>query len=123
MTMGNDPYKMPARLAVLSHMTGSTPLWNCKSGKDRTGELDAEAKFLAAQIALTGDVPEPDAKLSEEDTRMFREFALNTGNLEIQQMNTGLAGFKTEGVGAITERIGDAEAREFHRGASPFVKG
>ena len=65
--MGNDPYKMVARLAVLSHMIGEPPLWNCKSGKDRTGMLDVEAKFLAARIELTGKVPEPDLPLTEED--------------------------------------------------------
>jgi hypothetical protein len=123
MTMGKDPYKMAARLAVLANMIDNTTVWNCKSGKDRTGELDVEAKFLAAQIELTGDVPEPEHELSDEETRMFREFALNTGSLEIQQYNTGISGFKTEGVSAITERMGDFSAREVHRGGAPFVKG
>lgn len=123
MKMGKDPYKMPARLAVLANMIDNTTVWNCKSGKDRTGELDVEAKFLAAQIELTGEVPEPEHEFSDEETRMFREFALSTGSLEIQQYNTGIGGFKTEGVSAITERIGDFSAREMHRGGSSFVKG
>ena len=58
--MGHEPYKMVARLAVLSSMIGMDTCWNCKSGKDRTGECDVETKYLAMQIWLTGQVPEPD---------------------------------------------------------------
>ncbi len=123
MKMGHDPYKMPARLAILAHLVQGNPLWNCKSGKDRTGELDDEIKFLVAQITLTGKVPKPDQELSLEDQRIFREFALNTGNHDFQGYNATIAGYKTEGVDAITERVGDAAGRERHRGGSPYVKG
>ena len=117
--MGNDPYKMVARLAVLSHMIGLPPLWNCKSGKDRTGMLDVEAKFLAARIELTGKVPEPDLPLTEEEQALYRQLLLP--NLKMQGLNTSLEGFKTEGVEAITERVGGDKAREVHRGASAAV--
>ncbi len=121
MHMGNEPYKMAARLAVLSHRIGVVPEWNCKSGKDRTGMLDGEAKFLATRIALSGDVPEPDAPLDGDEQGMLRQFLLHGGNHEMQILNTGLAGFKTEGVSAIDERLGTPEARAFHRGASLAV--
>ncbi len=119
---GNDPYKMVARLAVLTHKIDGVPLWNCKSGKDRTGMLDVEAKFLAARIELTGEVPKPDTELTEQEKQMYRIFIQDTGNLEIQRYNTGLGGFKTEGVQGIDARIGDDRARELHRGGSKYVK-
>ncbi len=118
---GTDPYKLPARLAVLSHLLGETPAWNCKSGKDRTGELDAEAKFLMARIADTGRVPTPDEPLNEELTSMFASFALNGGNHEIQRINTGSAGFKLEGVSSITRRLGGMLHKLIHRGLAAFV--
>jgi hypothetical protein len=119
--MGHDPYKMVARLVVLCDMIGVAPMWNCKSGKDRTGMLDGEAKFLSARIELSGKVPEPGLPLTDEETAMYRQFMLRSGNLEMQQLNTGLGGFKTEGVKAIDERLGDPKAREIHRGASSAV--
>lgn len=62
---GNEPYKMPARIALLSFLIGGGTLFNCKSGKDRTGQLSVEAKFLALRIENHGgDVPEPDAALT-----------------------------------------------------------
>jgi hypothetical protein len=73
-------------------------------------------------MELTGEVPPFDQPLSQEDSSMFREFALNSGNHEIQEMNTGAGGFKLEGVGAITERLGGMDAKHIHRGLSKFVK-
>jgi hypothetical protein len=57
-TAGNDPYKIASRIAVLSFLMGGGSTFNCKSGKDRTGQLDTEAKNLAIQIATTGKVPD-----------------------------------------------------------------
>ena len=80
------------------------------------------AKFLAARIELTGEVPKPDTELTEQEKQMYRIFIQDTGNLEIQRYNTGLSGFKTEGVQGIDARIGDQQARELHRGGSKYVK-
>ncbi|MCE2872127.1 MAG: hypothetical protein LW714_12135, partial [Oxalobacteraceae bacterium] len=52
-TAGNDPYKIASRIAVLNFLMGGGTTFNCKSGKDRTGQLDTEAKILALQIATT----------------------------------------------------------------------
>lgn len=122
MTMGHEPYKMVSRLAVLAYLTGHIPVWNCKSGKDRAGLMDVETKFLVTQIALSGDVPEPDRQLNREDREIFRKIALESGNLEIQRLNTGLPGFKTEGVPAIDERLGSPEIRAIYRGGSQLVR-
>ena len=42
-------------------------------------------------------------------------------SLEVQTMNTGLAGFKTAGVSSIPERLGGQEYRDLHSGGSKFV--
>ncbi len=117
-----DVYKIASRIAVLTDMIGGTPMFNCKSGKDRTGHLDAEIKFLAAVIHETGKVP-PYGKLSEEHQDVFTEFALHGGNHEIQRYNTGYAGYKTYNVHANVERMGSDPAREeLYRGGGKFVK-
>jgi hypothetical protein len=117
----HDAYKLAARVAVLTQLIGNVPCWNCKSGKDRTGEMDVECKFLATLIARGETIPAPGARLTEEQKGLFRSIALEGGNFEIQKMNTGLAGFKTGGVSSIPERLGGKNYREFHSGGSQFV--
>ena len=98
---GKNPYLLPARILVLADMIGQTPAFNCKSGKDRTGQLDVEAKTLAARIHMLGEVP-PLTDSESEDYRITREqMSIDGGNHEIQRMNTGLAGFKTKGVSGL----------------------
>ena len=97
---------MVSRLALLTHLMEGTPAWNCKSGKDRTGELDAEVKFLAAQIELTGSVPQPDRARTQEEKAQFFQMAISLGNHEMQQLNTGGMGFKLEGVDALSRQMG-----------------
>ena len=118
---GHDAYKVAARYAVLTHLMGGTPCWNCKSGKDRTGQMDVECKFLATLIARGEPIPEPGAKLTEEQQGLFRAIALEGGNFEMQKINTGFAGFKTGGVTSIAERLGGQEYRAFHKGGSDFI--
>ena len=117
----HDAYKVAARFAVLTHLMGWTPCWNCKSGKDRTGQMDVECKFLATLIARGEDIPEPGAKLTKEQSDLLRAIALEGGNFEMQRYNTGFAGFKTGGVSSIPERLGGQKYREFHKGGSENV--
>ena len=117
----HDAYKVAARFAVLSHLMGWTPCWNCKSGKDRTGQMDVECKFLATLVAHGVDIPEPGAKLTKEQTALFRAIAFEGGNFEMQQYNTGIGGFKTSGVSSIPERLGGQEYRLFHKGGADVV--
>ena len=118
---GHDAYKVAARYAVLTHLMGGTPCWNCKSGKDRTGQMDVECKFLAALIARGEEIPEPGAKLTKAQQGLFRAIAFEGGNFEMQKANTGFAGFKTGGVSSIPERLGGKEYRQFHKGGADFV--
>jgi hypothetical protein len=107
-SQGVDPYKIVSRLAVLTHKMGSTPTFNCKSGKDRTGQLDVEVKLLATQIATTnGVVPKPNHDLEEKEKRNRVQMALQGGNHEMQQLNTGHMGFKLEGVDALDKSYTD----------------
>ena len=120
---GHDAYKIAARIAVISQLIGNVPCWNCKSGKDRTGEMDVECKFLSVLIARGENIPKPGEKLTKEQMGLFRAIALQGGNFEVQKMNVGIAGFKTGGVSSIVERLGGKVYRNFHRGASDHVFG
>ena len=117
---GGDPFKMVSRLALIGHAMGETPLFNCKSGKDRTGQLDAEVKFLAAAADESGGtVPAPDESM--ESWRPVRnEFVFNTGNLEMQRLNTGLPGYKLKGVPGLANVIRDG-MKPLYRGGSAYV--
>ena len=110
-----------ARIAVLTNLLGGVPAWNCKSGKDRTGMMDVECKFLATLAALGKDIPEPGAQLNAEQKMLYRNLLLQSGNHEMQKYNTGVAGYKLEGVGSITERIGDIASKRMFLGASKIV--
>ena len=118
---GHDAYKAAARVTMLSYLIGDIPAWNCKSGKDRTGELDVEVKYLASLIAREQPIPEPGAPITDVQKRNFATIAFHSGNFEIQRYNTGLAGYKTSGVASIPERLGGAEMRKVHAGASKMV--
>ena len=117
---GGDPFKMVSRLALVGHLMGETPLFNCKSGKDRTGQLDAEVKFLAAAADESGGrVPAPDESM--EAWRPVRnDFVFNTGNLEMQRLNTGLPGYKLKGVPGLANVIRDG-MKPLYRGGSAYV--
>ena len=117
----HDAYKVAARVAVITHMIGWTPCWNCKSGKDRTGQMDVECKFLAALIARGADIPAPGAPLTKEQQGLFRAIALEGGNFEMQKLNTGFAGYKTEFIPSIPERLGGQDYRTLHAGGSSYV--
>ena len=112
---------MAARIAVLANLIGAVPCWNCKSGKDRTGEMDVECKFLSTLIARGEDIPAPGAPPTKDQQSLFRAIALEGGNFEVQKANTGFEGFKTGGVDSIPERLGGKQFREFHAGGSKYV--
>jgi len=118
---GHDAFKVAARITVLTNLIGNVPCWNCKSGKDRTGQMDVECKFLSTLIARGEPIPEPGARLTDAQKSLFRSIALEGGNFEVQKMNTAIAGFKTGSVNSVTERLGGSEYRQFHRGGSDHV--
>ena len=91
---GEDAYGMVERLQLLAYKIGAIPHMNCKSGKDRTGEADAAIKRFATQVAITGVVPDPDLPATREEQVLAQQFINGTGNLELQQKNLNIPGFK-----------------------------
>ncbi|WP_413737248.1 inositol phosphate phosphatase SopB [Sodalis sp. RH21] len=127
---GGEPYKAAMRVALLSHEIGIVPCWNCKSGKDRTGMMDAEIKREAAAHFLqgrTGDI----GLLDKQGQALMQAVMLNSGNLAIQQYNTGVPGNKSLKnnklaqtlIGGLTlhDRIGDKAVATAAKGLSDYV--
>lgn len=114
------PYRLPARLAVLTHLLGFPPAFNCKSGKDRTGQMDVEAKTVAAFLARHGRPPALDGTDAAALRQIRIPLALEGGNHEMQIRNTGFAGFKTLGVRGLETALGGQMTRVI--GFSRLVK-
>lgn len=117
-TAGTEPYKMPTRLAVLADILGVKVAFNCKSGKDRTGELDAEIKHMKLEMQITGEVPHYKRTRSPEEIQRFHQVLNNCGNQQVHELNTGFVGYKLKGVDALYQQFGgdgdDALTRNFH---------
>ena len=98
-TGGVNPFALPARIAVLAYKCGFVPCFNCKSGKDRTSQMDAEIKTILAQIEV-GATP----LITPDDAQktLTKNMLFNAGNLEIQRYNTGVAGYKLQHVSSNT---------------------
>jgi len=92
-TKGYDPYALPARIALLTYLIGATSAFNCKSGKDRTAQLDVVVKTLAYQLDASMDNTDYH-KVSGLQFKQMKQIAINSGQHEVQQLNTGLAGNK-----------------------------
>ncbi|MDR1255452.1 MAG: hypothetical protein LBJ94_00790 [Puniceicoccales bacterium] len=90
----DNPYAMPARVALLTYKLGFVSSFNCKSGKDRTGVCDAEIKQLATCIEANGRVPAIDEKPTEVDRVNFTNMHKLCGSHEVLQACTGVHGSK-----------------------------
>lgn len=121
---GGDPYAMPARIALLAHLTGAMPAYNCKSGKDRTGQMDVAVKTLAFELER-GTLPHPMKGIDSQSVKLMNNLAANSGNMEVQQYNTGLAGSKTAGFFSnpwgLKARF-ETEAFDYYRGLEDRAK-
>ncbi|MTI15550.1 inositol phosphate phosphatase SopB [Sansalvadorimonas verongulae] len=92
---GRDAYKLVERVQLLAFKMGAASHFNCKSGKDRTGEADARIKAFATEVDRYGYVPDPEAPATQEHLEAIQAFIYGAGNLEIQQQNIGVPHFKT----------------------------
>jgi phosphatidylinositol-4,5-bisphosphate 4-phosphatase len=88
---GKDAYKLAIRVALLVLLLKIGLTFNCKSGKDRTGWLDTFIKYLLDSYASDQD---PTESLKKIDKEKFSKIALNSGNDQIQRLNTGAPGNK-----------------------------
>ncbi|MBP2197773.1 inositol phosphate phosphatase SopB [Pantoea cypripedii] len=91
---GGEPYKAAQRMAMLAYEIGAVPAYNCKSGKDRTGMLDAEIKREVVSQHQGRPLSKPGNPLSEYDKKLFQKVLVSGGNAEVQKYNTGVAGNK-----------------------------
>ena len=116
------PYEMPVLVAALDNLCDGSLLFNCKSGKDRTGEFDVQTKIFLNQLHETletgGDIdqslryfsrmdeafsaresgaPGPDDAWLTDQQVFNRSMMNNSGNREVQEENTTGWGYKLEG--------------------------
>lgn len=94
-----DPAAIQTRLAALMYKIGMPISFNCKSGKDRTGEVAAEINSLIMRMeANDGKVPEPHTKenLTAEAKLQERKIFEATASHKIAQANTGHVGLKVK---------------------------
>jgi hypothetical protein len=126
---GREPYKLAARLAMLSSLMSEATAFNCKSGKDRTAQLDIELKFLAFQIySGDGTVPEPDRERSTLEKKQLAAFIFkDESRRQMQVYNTGVGGSKLADFDAMSDNfIADTTLKkmliEQFQGLSKLVK-
>ena len=95
--IGDEPYKLPVRLLALANEIGASPAFNCKSGKDRTGQLDVEVKdFYSYLNAWDGEVRDINHKRRDAEVDNFRKIFEQSGTREIQKFNTSIPGSKVD---------------------------
>jgi phosphatidylinositol-4,5-bisphosphate 4-phosphatase len=129
---GEEPCKLQARLAMVSFLIGDIFFFSCKSGKDRSGLLDVETKFLAHRLAplldsaepdTSVEVPDYDTHLTPELTASYRALCFRAGNWKVQEYNNGAPGFRVAKTGhaGFVRRIGGETAWRLLTGLAPYV--
>lgn len=89
----SNPSGVQARLVILASLMGEGVHWHCKSGKDRTGILDIEAKYLLHHLFTQDILPPLDVRAeSNEQRNVRRQIALEGGNNLVTLENTGESG-------------------------------
>ncbi len=109
---GKQPYKFAARITLLSSLMNGGTAFSCKSGKDRTGHLDLEAKLLALQcqqrapegLMVSGSdrktvqqnqIPPPYKGRTDFERYQLLSFIFkDRSRTEMQRYNTGAEGSK-----------------------------
>lgn len=95
----SDAYGLQKSLILLCEKMGYAVAFNCASGKDRTGLMDAIVKEGAARLAIEKGKNKVRKAFSGETDKSRRNLndAINaSGSLEIGQSNTGVSGFKVD---------------------------
>ncbi|MDE1186628.1 MAG: inositol phosphate phosphatase SopB [Pantoea sp.] len=125
---GGEPYKAAQRIAMLAYEIGAVPCWNCKSGKDRTGMLDAEIKREVISQHQGKPLSQPGRLQNKADKELFQNVLVNGGNAEVQVYNTSVAGNKVikslplPGMNlSFNERIGNNQVLKATQGLSKLV--
>lgn len=127
-TQGVDPYKLVARINALAILAGRQASINCKSGKDRTSVCDAEIKHLLSHIELRqGEepiLPSYEKPLEGPERKNYQNFIFAKANFAVQEKNTGIAGYKCDGVPALFAKVteGSSYLKDLFLGGSMCVK-
>ncbi|HEY9602717.1 MAG TPA: inositol phosphate phosphatase SopB, partial [Allocoleopsis sp.] len=111
-------YKLAALLANLGYLMDYIVHFNCKSGKDRTGLMDAKSKHLARELhenRKKKDASVPGfATFSErnfEQEQRHQQMLWEGGNLQVLEQNVGGQSLKVADLAAVPSSI-DANLME-----------
>lgn len=123
-------YEFPAKLATLASRNGCQVHFNCKSGKDRTGMMDAESKLYASQMhqaSKAGSSELPSYELKKDDPRRedLLKLIFEGGNMDITRLNTKVKGLKIAPVKmadrALIGRLGGTEVLHWVQGGKRYT--
>ena len=95
---GQDAYAYSARIALLAHLSGAAVNFNCKSGKDRTGQINNAIHHEMIRIATSDDpkqMPSYNTAFNDIDKKSYNYIHEHAGRLEVCDANTGLRGMKS----------------------------
>jgi hypothetical protein len=108
----DDPYRFNSRLMNMASLLGYVVHVNCRSGKDRTGIVEAEAKSVAEALDVAVTLGDKTIALNyrrpldREEQATVRRYAILGGSVEVQLLNTGVPGSKMKPI-ASKEISGD----------------
>lgn len=86
--IGENPYALPSRVALLTNLLGYATSYGCKSGKDRTGIMAMELENLTAKV-LTDNKPYDPYDQSAEEKQNLQSIYKAGCSIEIAKVNTG----------------------------------
>lgn len=110
----SNPAAIQVRLAALMYLIGYPVSFNCKSGKDRTGEVAAEINDLMLTMeSNNGDVPDPYAELSDDEKLQASDIFDATQSDKLAQSNSGQRGLKVKSKDT-TDRLGKMAGASKH---------
>ena len=99
----SNRYALPMCIVWLGFILGHTVSFNCKSGKDRTGILDALVKCYISYYDATNELLTPDflhnyndadAEIEGHIKKSIVNFLLHCGSFEVQGLVAGFRGYK-----------------------------
>jgi phosphatidylinositol-4,5-bisphosphate 4-phosphatase len=93
-----DPFKLQSRIINLAYLLGDQVQLNCRSGKDRSGLVAAEAALLAIQLHFNPQTIDWRRPLRPAESQLLYDVATRGGSMYLQRLNSGMPGFKVKPV-------------------------
>ncbi|MDR1435123.1 MAG: hypothetical protein LBI77_01825 [Puniceicoccales bacterium] len=119
---GSEPDAIVARLALLSDKLDLSTSFNCKSGKDRTGEVNVSIEHLAAEIEMNGGiVPKPYHELDDREKLNLNNMLICGAADHVTTACTGAGGLKLVSSFGIVKFSGVEDRLGEVRGASELA--